>query len=277
MRWLIVACTLIGSACLAFKLPLSSSGSIASDLTVKNSEKFVGKNFIPSYLDKAEKYINTVKNDKTLDVKYISTLKRDEKGYNNINDKNEANLTIVKNIDDRFMVLSRRLVHSTGEAYYNDFKATYFDNLKKWIDKDSDPYNILKIDEKNIEQNRDCLYKFLARKFPGNKTAAQIKAMTAQDIMKEIKALKEAAMKKGHVGSSSYLMLLKEIGVFFNDELAKEEYDAFINKGMNRLIITDEKTRNALSTRLNNLGSTLIDAKEKLTDAKNLLKIHLRK
>lgn len=222
-------------------------------------------------------YLNTVNKDKTLNDTYIKTLKKDAKGYKSIADTIDSKLATTGNISDRFVSLSRRLKYPTGQAYYDDFKANYFANLKEWKNKESDPFNLLKLDD--IENNRDCLYRFLSWNVAGNKSAAELRAMSAKDIMGEITILKKTALEKGISEKSPYLMSVREIGAFFNDELAKEEYDAFVDgaKAMERLVVSDAKTRAILLDKLTNITSSVwIDVRQKLLDAKDAISDKLK-
>ena len=246
----LLACICVSSTCMGINFPWGSSGTIESDLTVKNPEKFAQGKLIPQYLDKTEKYLSMIIKDTTLDVVAIKKQKRDAKKDKNAYNNASAKLAVLANISDLLNALSRRLRFSSGDEYYATIKTKYFKNLKELKNKESDPFNILKLDD--LEKNRDCLYRYLSWNFPGQKSLAQVRALSHKNILTEIDGLKQAAFKKGLTESSPYVLLVREIGAFFNDELAKEEYDAFVDgaNALNRLIIPDQKTRDGLSERL---------------------------
>lgn len=262
----------ICSACLGVNFPWTSSGSIESDMTIKNPEKFAKGKLIPRYLGKAEKFLQAIVDDTTLDVGTVKRQYRDLTHDIVVYDKIIADLGALANMTDRFNACIRRLRYTSRDAYYNAIKTGYFESIQKWKNNQSDPYNVLKIGA--IDRNRDCLYRFLAWNFPGKKTVAQVRAMPYKDIVIETGALKDSAIKKGLKDNSSYLMLVREIESFFKDELSKEEYDAFVDgaEAMDRLIITDTKMRTDLTERLSQIYPGLwSDAKMKLIDTEKFL------
>jgi hypothetical protein len=279
MKKLIFTCACLSSVCFAVNLPWGSSGSIGPDMTVKNPEKFAQGKLIPQYLDKAKKYLDTLMKDKSLSEATLQAQKRnkanDLAAYNAVN----AKLQVLTGISDRLNALMRRLQYVSGQEYYKKYEDEYFVNLRDRKDKASDPFNILKIAADKVGENRDCLYRFLAWNFPGQKTTAQIRAMGASDIMKGIDELKQNAFKAGLRENSSYVLLVREIGAFFNDELAKEEYDAFVDgpEALNRLTIPDARERKNLKDKASVLYVDLLtDSKMKMQDAARFLSSVLR-
>ena len=248
MNKYILALCCMNSFCLGINLPWSSGGSIEADMTIKNPEKFAQGKLVPQYLDKATTYLSNIIKDTSLNEENIKARKRDAKKdrdlYNTLNSM-DRNL---QNVNDRLNALSRCLKYSTGQDYYVAIKNKYFKNINGIKDKASDPFNILKSDATNIEQNRDCLYRFLSWNVPGNKSVADLRKMSAREIMAEISNVKQLAINKGLDPNVSYVKLMREIGAFFNDELSKLEYDAFVDgpAALGRLVITDKKTREAL-------------------------------
>jgi hypothetical protein len=243
--------TCCSSLCLAINLPWSSGASIESDMTIKNPEKFAQGKLIPQYLDKSEKFFASILNDKSLDATTISRQKRDAKKDKALYDKVQNKLEVLSTVKERLIQLIQRLQLPTGQAFYDLYKKTYFDNIKELKDKSSDPYNILKIDK--IDENRDCLYRFLSWNLPEQKSVAQIRAMSYQDICTAIEEIKNQAIKKG-LGNSSFFKLVREIRAFFDNELAKEQYDAFVDgpEACRRLVVSDQNVREALLKRAKN-------------------------
>lgn len=260
------------SLCLAVNLPWSAGASIESDMTIKNPEKFSQGKLIPQYLDKSEKLISSILSDKSLDVATISRQKRDAKKDKAFDEKVQNKLDVLSTIKERLIQFIQRLQLPTGKAFYDLYRTSYFKNIKELKDKSSDPFNILKIDK--IDENRDCLYRFLSWNFPQQKTAAQIRAMSYKDICSAIEEVKSQAIKKG-LGNSSFFKLVREIRAFFDNELAKEQYDAFVDgpEACNRLIISDQNTRQALLKRAKIMYEQMYtDARMKLLEAHDFLK-----
>ena len=227
--------------------------SIGSDLTIINPEKYKAEKLFKSYLDATEDYLYEVNDDSTLDEKSIEGLKIGTKKYKKIQDKIALDIATSKNLSDRSYELIRRIRFSTGQEFYDDFKTNDFSNLIKLKTDETDPLKLLKLDD--IEHNRDCLYQFLAKNLPGNKTADEIRLMPAKDIAQGLEDLRTAALKTGLTDSSPKIQLWRETRAFFNDELKKESYDAFIDgpSAMNRLVIADPKTRDALNKRIESM------------------------
>jgi hypothetical protein len=226
-------------------LPWSSGASIESDMTIKNPEKFTQSKLISQYLEKTEKLFSSILSDKSLDVAVISSQKRDAKKDKALYDKVQNKRAVLSTVKERLIQFIQRLQLKTGQEFYDLYKKTYFNNIKGLKDKSSDPFNILKIDK--IDENRDCLYRFLSWNFPGKKSTAQVRAMSYKDICSAIEELKRQAINKG-MENSSYFKLMREIRAFFDNELAKEQYDAFVDgpEACKHLIVSDSTVRAAL-------------------------------
>lgn len=274
----LLACVCASSLC--FGSNVQKSGTIESDFTIKHPEEFCQEQLVLQYLNKAEAYLSSIAREKSLDLVTIQKQKRDAKKDKNLYGDVDAKLGIVTNINARLKVFLRHLQFLTADAYYSTINAEYFNDLKEYVNKESDPLNILKIDVKSLEKNRNIFYQYLAQSFPGKKSAAQVSAMSYQDILKGIEELKQQALKKGLTVNSSYIKLLKEMGAFFDNELEKEEYDAFVAgpKALTRLIIPVQRTRNGLTARLQNVYDySLVPARQKLNKIQEFLKPLLEK
>lgn len=272
-----VTVILCSFSCFSITLPWgSSSPSIENDLTVRHPEKFSKGTLIPLYLKKAEKHLKELAADKELDVTHVEERHRnarDQQTYDKVTyDKVKKELTILSNLTDRLNVISRNLQYDSGRAYYDAIKNKYFKNIIHLKDKNSDPFNLIKINE--IDTNRDCLYRFLSWNWPQSTSVSAIRNMTPTVILETIDQLKQKAFKNLRPETDSFVCLIREIGSFFNDELAKNEYDAFVDgqEALDRLVITDQKTRNALIKQMQNIMQLWVTAKSKLLQTEHFLK-----
>jgi len=181
-------------SCFSITLPWgSSSPSIENDLTVRNPEKFSQGTFIPQYLKKAEKHLKDLIADKDLVTDLVEKRSRNAKKDQQTYDKAKRELIILSNLTDRLNVIGRNLKYDSGRAYYNAIKDTYFKNIKDFKDKNSDPFNLIKIND--IDNNRDCLYRFLSWNWPQSIPASAIRNMTQTAILDTIDQLKQKAYK----------------------------------------------------------------------------------
>lgn len=260
-------------SCFSITLPWgSSSPSIENDLTVRHPEKFSKGTLIPQYFRKAEKYLKELAADKEFDVTLVEQRSRNAKKDQQTYDKVKKELAILSNLTDRLNVINRNLKYDSGRAYYNAIKDTYFKNIKDRKDKNSDPFNLIKIND--IDNNRDCLYRFLSWNWPQSTPASAIRNMAPIVILDTIDQLKQKAFKNSRTETDSFVRLIREIGSFFNDELAKNEYDAFVDgqEALDRLVIADPKTRDALIKQIQNIMQLWATAKLKLRQTEQFLK-----
>ncbi len=230
--FLILLISCISSQSLTITWPFGSSGKIdENDLTIKNPEKFE-KNIYKKYFDAVDTFVNRVKKD----------IKLGNFGQAKNSALIEQYLAVITNINDRMVRLKGRLEYKTGKNFHEFIINKYFSNLANFIDKSTDPVNLLNRKYPNF------LYRFLAWNiFDGKESADSIKQLPADKISHEILRLADSQPKE----KNQYAMLLREIRSFFSDELGKQEYDAYIDgpQALDKLVISNDKDRDALLRR----------------------------
>lgn len=236
--------------------PFGSGGTIKNDLTVENPEKFAKGTLIKKYFDSVSKFYDKVEKD--LGKKNFD---RDIKNLKVI----ENYLKTLQNVSDRMRRISARLRHESGAGYYGYIQRSYFSNLDRWTSKTTDPFNLLNKKYPNF------LYRYLAWNiFEGKKSADELRELPAQKLEQEIL---KVADKVGNT-KQQYAMLLREIRSFFSDELAKEEYDAFVDgrEALDRLVISNNAEHKSLDLLSDKLLGRYIKIKTRLLTDQNSLK-----
>jgi hypothetical protein len=258
-------------SCFSIYVPWgSSTPKIEADLTVRHPEKFAKGALIPQYLKSTQKHLEAILNDKDFEKESIRK-QVNARRYQRLVAKVDHELTTLANLQDRLNMISRSLRYASGADYYRAIKTQYFKQIRDLKNKDSDPFNIIKIDD--IDNNRDCLYRFLAWIWPQSISTHALRNLSPTEILKNIDQLKQIAFGKGLTETHNFVRLIREIGAFFNDELAKYEYDSFVDgqEALSKLIIENETARQKLREQISTIMQLWSEAKIKVLDTKNFL------
>lgn len=270
----LLCCACMSSLCFAGNLTKISPVIINADMTIENPGKNSPEQLMSQYFNQVENYLAPRLKNKSYDLESIKKQKRDFKKDNNLYQENADKLKITSYMRDRLGEFSFRLECATGDAYHEAMKTILKQYLQDYVTQDTDPKNVLRSGFKNFDKNRDFLYQYLSLNFPGKKTVAKIRAMSYRDILKELEGLLKNASKKGVSSDNAYIKLLESIKIFFNNELAKQEYDAYIDgkKSLDALLVTSGRAREALKYSVQRINDNLLNpVREKLNQIQKFL------